>query len=117
MYLLKRKINQNTALILFVLCATLLFVVLIIQTQRWDSITKSYNNRVKNNKNCNSIQEEPENNALNSIRSTNDNRLKFPSLSRYLPYINDEESVMIPAYVLSKRQNNKRGIDKNISEK
>ncbi|CAG2170998.1 unnamed protein product, partial [Oppiella nova] len=43
-----------------------------------------------------------------TINATNqDNKLHFPALSKYLTYISDEESALIPGYVLSRRPINK----------
>ncbi|CAG2110454.1 unnamed protein product [Medioppia subpectinata] len=46
------------------------------------------------------------------LRATNDsnpdNKLQFPALSKFLTYITDEESALMPAYVLSRRPINKR---------
>lgn len=46
--------------------------------------------------------------VINNNKST-DNKIKFPHLSKYLPFIGNEDEALIPAHVLSQRPANRKG--------
>ena len=108
------------------------FVLILTQTQRSArSAIKQQSSPTKSDKNwewspeklnefmhlLNKHKEPIDNSVLHLIQPMDQNnnsyafhnKLQFPALTKYLPYISDEESALTPSYVLSNRDPHKRG--------
>ncbi len=126
-----RLINRNCYRKIVVIFSFFIFItifVLLIHSQR--SLIKPQITTPRSDKNwewsreklndfmhlLNKHKEPIDKNVLHFMHPTNtstiDNKIYFPLLSKYLPYINDEESALMPSYVLTRRPINKRGRDK-----
>lgn len=132
MRLINRNCYRKIGLI-FSCCSLVVFFVILTQSQRshiikdettttpskgdksWEWSREKLNDFMDLLNKHKEKEKDSENNVFNFIHPKNttnttiDNKLHFPLLSKYLPYISDEESAMTPSYVLSKRPINKRG--------
>ena len=108
---------------------TVFFVLILSQSQRLaNTAIKQQSSATKNDKNwewspeklnefmhlLDKHKESVDNNVLQLIQPTSnasnlDNKLQFPALSKYLQYITDEETALMPALTLSHRPPNKKG--------
>jgi hypothetical protein len=124
MRLINRNCYRKTGVI-FSFCILITFLVLLINSPR--SFIKLQTTTLKSDKNwewsreklndfmhlLNKHKEPIDKNVFHFMHPTNtstiDNKIHFPLLSKYLPYINDEESALMPSYVLTRRPIDKRG--------